>query len=253
VVGTGGAFFTGISTAHANSEVRQNNTYGVLMLTLRPGGYGWRFVPEAGRSFTDSGDESCHDSRGPIPPAPFAPSTPSDSPAPIGHSLAGEPSSPSGSSRSPSAGIALVPRTGLQAAGQGAVTCTVTGTEGRDRLRGTGAGDVICGLGGNDAIRGGDGDDIIIGGRGKDRLAGGRGSDRLYGNGRRDILRGQSGRDRLVGGWGPDRIYGNAGNDALRSRDRRRGDRVFGGRGFDRAWVNRGDRVRRAERVFVFR
>jgi hypothetical protein len=257
VVGTGGAFFTGISTAHANSEVRQNSTYGVLMITLHPTSYSWRFAPEAGRSFTDSGNESCHDSKGPIPPAPLAPSLPSGSPAPGDPSAGGPspafPGSRSGASGSPSAGIALVPRTGLQAAGEDAVTCTIIGSEGKDRLRGTTAGDVICGLGGHDRIRGGDGDDIIIGGGGKDRLGGGRGDDRLYGNARRDILRGQSGRDRVVGGGSRDRIFGNAGNDVLRSRDSRRGDRVFGGRGFDRAWVNGGDRARRAERVFVFR
>ena len=37
VVGTGGVFFTGWSTVKPNSEVRQNDTFGVLFLTLRPG------------------------------------------------------------------------------------------------------------------------------------------------------------------------------------------------------------------------
>jgi acid phosphatase type 7 len=60
VVGTGGAFFTGLSTPHANSQVRQNNTYGVLKLTLHPASYDWRFEPESGKSFTDSGSSSCH-------------------------------------------------------------------------------------------------------------------------------------------------------------------------------------------------
>jgi chitodextrinase len=60
VVGTGGAFFTGLSGARPNSEVRQNNTFGVLKLTLHPTSYDWRFVPEAGRTFTDSGTDSCH-------------------------------------------------------------------------------------------------------------------------------------------------------------------------------------------------
>jgi acid phosphatase type 7 len=32
----------------------------VLALTLRADGYDWRFVPEAGRSFTDSGSHPCH-------------------------------------------------------------------------------------------------------------------------------------------------------------------------------------------------
>ena len=55
VVGTGGAFFTGISSAKPNSEVRQNNTFGVLKLTLRPTSYDFKFVPEAGKTFTDAG------------------------------------------------------------------------------------------------------------------------------------------------------------------------------------------------------
>jgi fibronectin type 3 domain-containing protein len=60
VVGSGGAFFTGVGSAHANSQVRNNDTYGILKLTLRPTGYDWQFVPEAGRTFTDSGSTACH-------------------------------------------------------------------------------------------------------------------------------------------------------------------------------------------------
>jgi len=44
----------------ANSEVRDDNTYGILRLVLRSNRYEWEFVPEAGRTFTDSGSESCH-------------------------------------------------------------------------------------------------------------------------------------------------------------------------------------------------
>ena len=39
VVGTGGVFFTGWSTLKPNSEVRQNDTFGVLFVTLGPGRY----------------------------------------------------------------------------------------------------------------------------------------------------------------------------------------------------------------------
>jgi hypothetical protein len=64
IVGTGGAFFTGFpgGTAgrHANSEVSQNKTMGVLEMTLHPGSYDWRFVPVAGGTFTDSGATACH-------------------------------------------------------------------------------------------------------------------------------------------------------------------------------------------------
>jgi hypothetical protein len=60
VVGTGGAFFTGFGSIKPNSQVHQNNTFGVLQLTLHPAGYDWRFVPEAGKTWTDSGTRSCH-------------------------------------------------------------------------------------------------------------------------------------------------------------------------------------------------
>ena len=60
VVGIGGAFFTAFGSRIANSQVRSNSTYGVLMLTLHPTSYDWRFVPEGGKSFTDSGSDSCH-------------------------------------------------------------------------------------------------------------------------------------------------------------------------------------------------
>jgi acid phosphatase type 7 len=60
VVGTGGAFFTGVGGARPNSEVRQNHTYGVLFLTLGASSYRWEFVPEAGKTFSDSGSGSCH-------------------------------------------------------------------------------------------------------------------------------------------------------------------------------------------------
>ena len=60
VVGTGGKSLYGIYSVKSNSEVRHSGTYGVLRLTLKSGGYDWKFVPEAGKSFTDSGSTSCH-------------------------------------------------------------------------------------------------------------------------------------------------------------------------------------------------
>ena len=60
VVGTGGAPLTGFPSTAANSEVRDGNTWGVLRLTLRPESYDWQFVPVAGRSFTDTGSDTCH-------------------------------------------------------------------------------------------------------------------------------------------------------------------------------------------------
>ncbi|MGH2978545.1 MAG: DUF7594 domain-containing protein, partial [Solirubrobacterales bacterium] len=70
VVGTGGAFFTSISTPQPNSQIRQNNTYGVLKLTLRPTSYDWQFVSESNKPFTDSGTGQCHGGTPPPPPPP---------------------------------------------------------------------------------------------------------------------------------------------------------------------------------------
>jgi hypothetical protein len=61
VVGSGGAFWTGLGTSFdANSQAHQNNTYGVLQLTLRSGAYDWQFLPEAGKTYSDSGTTACH-------------------------------------------------------------------------------------------------------------------------------------------------------------------------------------------------
>jgi hypothetical protein len=58
-VATGGGAMVDWSSRAANSEVIQNTSFGVLSLTLHPGGYDWRFSPATG-SFTDSGSGSCH-------------------------------------------------------------------------------------------------------------------------------------------------------------------------------------------------
>ena len=60
VSGTGGYSHGGLGATWANSEVRASTTFGVLALTLHPGGYDWQFVPQAGGSFTDSGSTACH-------------------------------------------------------------------------------------------------------------------------------------------------------------------------------------------------
>ncbi len=60
VVGTGGKSHYGFGTIRPNSEVRSSGTFGVLKLTLHATSYEWQFVPEAGKSFTDSGSTACH-------------------------------------------------------------------------------------------------------------------------------------------------------------------------------------------------
>jgi Calcineurin-like phosphoesterase len=85
VVGTGGAFMTGLGTSQvAGSEVRQNTTFGVLKLTLHPSSYDWRFVPIAGRGWTDSGSGQCHGPGGaPLAPTPGPGPPATDRTAPI--------------------------------------------------------------------------------------------------------------------------------------------------------------------------
>src|SRR5213592_445193 len=75
VVGTGGGegLFPFGATA-ANSEVKDNETFGVLKLTLRADGYDWQFIPIPGKTFRDSGSGTCHDRPG-SPPAENQPPT----------------------------------------------------------------------------------------------------------------------------------------------------------------------------------
>jgi hypothetical protein len=60
VVGTGGKNLREFGIPKANSEVRNNTAFGVLKLTLKATGYDWKFIPEAGKTFTDSGSGNCH-------------------------------------------------------------------------------------------------------------------------------------------------------------------------------------------------
>lgn len=59
VVGTGGRSLRGLKDIQANSEVANDDTYGVLKLNLNEGGYEWEFIPVEGSTFTDSGSDSC--------------------------------------------------------------------------------------------------------------------------------------------------------------------------------------------------
>jgi acid phosphatase type 7 len=59
MVGTGGKNHTRVRTPVRNSEVRNDDTFGVLKLRLSPGGYRWQFLPEAGKTFSDAGAGSC--------------------------------------------------------------------------------------------------------------------------------------------------------------------------------------------------
>jgi hypothetical protein len=59
IVGVGGGGVYKFGKTAANSEVRDNSTYGVLKLTLSPGRYAWQFVGMPGSRFTDTGTGAC--------------------------------------------------------------------------------------------------------------------------------------------------------------------------------------------------
>jgi Calcineurin-like phosphoesterase len=60
VVGTGGRSHYPFTRNLPTSQVRDDTTFGVLDLTLSPGGWSSRFVPVAGQTFTDSASGTCH-------------------------------------------------------------------------------------------------------------------------------------------------------------------------------------------------
>jgi hypothetical protein len=60
VVGTGGRSLYEFGSPKPNSQVRHSGTFGVLRVRLHASSYEWRFVPEKGKSFKDSGSTNCH-------------------------------------------------------------------------------------------------------------------------------------------------------------------------------------------------
>jgi hypothetical protein len=62
LVGTGGRDFSGFSTVLPNSLVRNNNTYGILKLTLHPTSADFQFLrdPTSVGFLADSGTVACH-------------------------------------------------------------------------------------------------------------------------------------------------------------------------------------------------
>jgi hypothetical protein len=60
IVGTGGGNLRPYRDPPLpTTEVRNDDTWGVLRLDLRPDGYDWRFLPVQGRTFTDRGSGTC--------------------------------------------------------------------------------------------------------------------------------------------------------------------------------------------------
>ncbi|HEX8692663.1 MAG TPA: metallophosphoesterase [Longimicrobium sp.] len=59
LVGTGGRALYQFNAPVANSEVRYNQTFGVIKLTLEADAYTWEFIPVSG-TFRDTGRTTCH-------------------------------------------------------------------------------------------------------------------------------------------------------------------------------------------------
>ena len=79
VVGTGGDGLRDVKFIQPNSEVRNNETWGVIKLTLHPDSYDWEFVPIPGQTFTDVGSAPCVTA----PNVPTAPAAAAADTAPI--------------------------------------------------------------------------------------------------------------------------------------------------------------------------
>ncbi len=61
VVGTGGAYLRDYNKPPLpNSEVRNDDTHGVIKFTLYPDHYTWEFLSVEGSGFTDAGSGTCH-------------------------------------------------------------------------------------------------------------------------------------------------------------------------------------------------
>jgi len=60
VVGTGGKSLVNFDRLRRNSEVRDNSTFGVLLLKLYDDRYEWEFMPTQVGGFTDAGADTCH-------------------------------------------------------------------------------------------------------------------------------------------------------------------------------------------------
>ena len=72
VAGMGGIGGSTLTNVFPQSEARNGNTFGVLKLYLYDDSYAWKFLPVAGKTYTDSGSTACHPRKGSQPPVPTA-------------------------------------------------------------------------------------------------------------------------------------------------------------------------------------
>ncbi len=62
IAGTGGIGGGSTNPSYPLTEVSNGSTFGVLKLYLYDDSYAWKFIPVAGKTFTDSGSTACHSS-----------------------------------------------------------------------------------------------------------------------------------------------------------------------------------------------
>jgi Ca2+-binding RTX toxin-like protein len=115
--------------------------------------------------------------------------------------------------------------------------CDITGTPNGEVLTGTPNSEIICALGGNDRVSALGGNDKVRSGRGNDVVRSSKGIDTLIGGAGADRITDKAGRR-------GDKLIGQRGRDTLNAKDGRRGDLLNGGPQRDRAFKDRGDRVR---------
>ena len=64
IAGMGGIGSGSPNSSYSLSEASNGNTFGVLKLYLYDDSYAWKFIPIAGKTYTDSGSTACHSSGG---------------------------------------------------------------------------------------------------------------------------------------------------------------------------------------------
>jgi hypothetical protein len=138
----------------------------------------------------------------------------------------------------------------------------LVGGPGNNNYMGSNDTDYIYGGGGADDIGGKNGPDHLFGDKGNDRLHGGRGHDWVEGGPGSDTAWGDKGTDDLFaerehkgsfqaakvkGGRKPNRLLGGRGNDIIRAKNGKK-DIIRGGPGYDKAYVDRVDKVKGVEK-----
>ncbi len=120
IVGSGGIGGGGVTNVHPRSEVRNGDTRGVLKMYLYDDSYAWKFIPIAGKTFSDTGSVACKSAGAPPPGGGISASN---------SAVTASPGSITASSGSSTSTITITVRDGSNNPVSGAtVTLSATGT-----------------------------------------------------------------------------------------------------------------------------